>query len=90
MFDTGMTDLYLKQFPDHDIFVGLSPVLAETSKSYWENRNHVVFPSDFSLDLDYHCALGKEIIDRAESANQHVYLMPIKADVDSYLKGLFK
>ena len=71
------------------MFLGSSPVLTEKSYLYWKNRNHVIFPSDFSLELDDNVKLAVEMQKLVLKYNQHHYCMPIKTDVNDYMSNLF-
>lgn len=88
-FDANLAAYYLDILRESSLFLGISPVITETSKHYWENRNRVVFPSHFELSLEYNVTLSKGIIDQVNALDQHVYLMPIKAPLKDYLQLLF-
>ncbi len=88
-FDKDLARIYLEQFSDTPLFVGISPVLTEQSYNYWVTKNNAIFPSSFALDLDTNFRIGKEIIETAKKFNQNTYLMPIKMDAFEYVKGIF-
>jgi len=88
IFDLSLAKLYLDQFHDTQLFLGISPVLTETSLNYWITRNKAFFPKGFQTDLSYNCTLSKQIINLTQSAGQHNYLMPIKAPLIEYLAGV--
>lgn len=88
-FDSTLLTLYLDAFKECDFFTGISPIMSEKSKKYWETVNKVVFPKEFSCDFSYNCNLAKELLDITKYYKQHSYLMPIKCDVKSYLKCIF-
>ncbi|MEK9656928.1 MAG: methylenetetrahydrofolate reductase [bacterium] len=87
-FDSHLAAIYLDQFRDASFFIGSSPVLTDKSYQYWRNRNHVFFPSDFELTLDFNIKLAKDLISLVDSFKQHIYLMPILMDPLSYMKAL--
>ena len=58
--------------------MGLSPVLSEKSKQYWEKVNKVVVSDDFKTSLEYHLKMSQNIIKTVQHENQSIYLMPIK------------
>lgn len=88
-FDCNLARFYLNRFTHTQLFLGMSPVLTEKSKAYWEHTNHVIFPKEFNYTLDYNVNLAKELIKESKSFNQHVYLMPIKTDIRQYLSLIF-
>lgn len=89
-FDIDLAKTYLDTFKDTHFFLGISPVVTENSKRYWETRNNVQFPETFQLDLEYNCKLTKELINLSKSYKQHNYLMPIRVPLADYLKGVFE
>lgn len=79
-----------KKLPrDIEVFYGLSPVVNEKSRIYWEEKNKVIFPKNFDFSMESHIAFTKTIISWAAVANRGVYLMPIRVSVKEYLRGVF-
>jgi methylenetetrahydrofolate reductase (NADPH) len=89
IFSPHMVHLLLDQDFSCDWFIGISPVLKETSLNYWTNRNHVVFPKSFSLSLEDNIQTAKSIIKLCQKKNQNVYIMPIKTNIHHYLPPIF-
>ncbi len=89
-FDLDLASIFLEQLSQSELFLGISPVTSESSKSYWINRNKAVFPPDFGLSLDENIKVSRELMKLAERFNQHTYHMPIKVDPDTYLNAVFK
>jgi len=89
IFDINLAELLINQPFNKDLFIGISPVIDEKSYNYWCNRNSAFFPKGFQFSLDYNCKLAQSIIKLSKEHNQHNYLMPIKVDKKSYLKGIF-
>lgn len=81
---------YGEKLSNSELFFGVSPVLTDSSKKYWEEKNNVVFNDAFETTLEYNCRISKNILTVAKSMNQHSYIMPIKAPLDEYLSGMFK
>ena len=63
-FDCNLARFYLNRFTHTQLFLGISPVLTEKSKTYWENTNHVIFPKEFNHTLDYNVKLAKRAYKR--------------------------
>ena len=83
-----MTKMLLELPISGEWFIGISPVLTESSYNYWVTRNNVIFPSNFSISEDHNNIIGKSIIEYCKSVNQHNYIMPIKADIKKYLNAI--
>lgn len=89
LFDPDLVSRLLHELSDTSIFFGVCPVTSQKSKQYWETVNHVVFPPDFVFDLPGSVRVVRKIVELAESANQHIYHMPIVVDPMVYLPALF-
>lgn len=87
-FDLRLMEIYAELFRGLEIFWGVSPVLSERSQAYWENRNNVVFPKGFSATMGWHRDFASQSLEFARKHRGHVYLMPIRADIKQYLKGI--
>lgn len=88
-FDLRFMEIYAEILAGHEVFWGVSPVMTETSKAYWEKRNMVVFPKDFQPTLDWNTAFAKQAIQFAKEHHTHIYFMPILIDLVHYLEGVF-
>jgi methylenetetrahydrofolate reductase (NADPH) len=89
-FSENSLGLWLEQLPKTEIWVGVSPVTTSGSRKYWERINQVVFPPNFTLDLESNCILGRRLLDQTRQANQKAYLMPITITTGEYLSALFR
>ena len=89
-FDLRFLEFCLDYFRSDLFFAGISPVISSSSQVYWQQRNKVFFPNEFSLDLDFNIVFGKKVINLTKKYEQNIYLMPIKVDIDAYLQGIFK
>ena len=88
-FDAELAKKFGNSLGNTELFFGVSPVLTASSKKYWETKNNVVFNQNFETTLAYNCSISKSILDVAKSLNQHAYIMPIRAPIGDYLKGIF-
>jgi len=87
-FDLNLIKVFTNQIDPQKLFLGISPVLTEGSKNYWENINDVSFPSNFSIDLDYNVSLANDIIELAQDINSNIYFMPIRVDFEKYFENI--
>ncbi len=88
-FDLELSDWYLSRLTQTQLFLGISPVLTEKSKTYWTVRNHVTFSDFFQLDLRYNLRLAHDLMALAGKYNQHTYHMPITMDAREYVGALW-
>lgn len=88
IFNNLLASLLIEQCPGCEWFIGISPILTKKTFNYWASKNNVVFHPQFKLTLDYNIAIGKDIIKTCKEANQHNYIMPIKANIQIYLSEL--
>lgn len=87
-FDMRFLEMYADMLQGLDVYWGITPVLSENSKSYWEQKNNVVFPREFQIGMDWSVAFGRRVIEFAGQCDANVYLMPIKADFLAYVTGV--
>ena len=87
-FDMRFLSVYADMLQGLEVYWGVSPVMSARSQSYWERKNHVVFPHAFEPTLDWSVAFAKEVMDFAEREGNNVYLMPIKTNLEAYLEGV--
>ncbi|MDR0411220.1 MAG: methylenetetrahydrofolate reductase [Treponema sp.] len=88
-FDTRLLEIYAEYLERKNVFWGVSPVLSEQNRLYWESRNRAVFPKRFSPTMEWNVNFGRRVIEFCETHGFNLYLMPIKVDVQDYLSGLF-
>ncbi len=91
-FDMRYLEMYadmLDSMGVETIYWGVSPVLSARSVSYWCMKNNVVFPKEFQPTLEWNVDFARRVIAFAKKRNDNVYLMPIKANVATYLGKIF-
>ena len=71
-----------------NIFCGFSPVITPQSQVYWANHNGVIFPKDFSLNLQSHIDFVQLAIRSILGLDDNIYLMPIRLDPVIYTKNV--
>lgn len=88
-FDLRLLAMYADMLEGLEVYWGVSPVESERAKSYWELKNHVVFPKNFAATLAWSVDFAREVRSFAQSRGESVYLMPIRTDLTAYLTGVF-
>lgn len=84
-FDLRMLEIYDELMGSLDVFWGVSPVLSDASKNYWESKNNAVFPADFRPDMKWNVHFAKEILEYVHERQSNIYFMPIRAKIEDYL-----
>lgn len=87
-FDLRLMEIYQGFLQGSDIYWGISPVLTENSRNYWENKNNAVFPPDFEPSLDWNRSFARKALQFARQHQGNVYFMPIRTDIAAYLEGI--
>ena len=88
-FDLRLLAMYADMLEGLEVYWGVSPVESERAKSYWELKNHVVFPKNFAATLAWSVDFAREVQAFAQSRGDSVYLMPIRTDLTAYLTSVF-
>lgn len=88
LFDIPMLECCMDWLRDDTVFWGISPVLGDKSRRYWERMNHVIFPRDYDGTLDGNIAFARRMLGVVKQKNDNAYLMPLKVDLASYLGAL--
>lgn len=88
LFDLRLLEICADLLRGQCVFWGVAPVLGDRSRAYWETTNRVVFPADFAATLDWNRTFASRAIETVRGLGGNVYLMPIRVDLASYLRGL--
>lgn len=88
-FDLRLVEIYAEKLPGKTIFWGVSPVVTEKSRVYWESRNRAHFPAQFEATMDWNIDFARKAVSYCHDAGHNIYLMPIKIDLKEYLKRVF-
>ena len=88
-FDLRLLGMYEDMLDGIETYWGASPVMSVRSMSYWEQKNNVVFPKDFHPTLEWSVDFSKRMKEIVMAHDGNLYLMPIKANLAAYLKGVF-
>jgi methylenetetrahydrofolate reductase (NADPH) len=76
-FDLRLLEIYAEYLEGADVYWGISPVLSEKNRNYWESRNRAIFPKSFRPDLFWNVDFGRRVLDYCEKRGFNLYLMPI-------------
>ena len=88
-FDFRLFSIYNELLENVDVYWGASPVVSEASAKYWQEKNHVIFPKNFTPTLEWSRQFLKSMIDEIVNKQKgSIYIMPIKVDIREYLNGV--
>ena len=87
-FDLRLMEIYYDLLSELDIYWGISPVLTERSKDYWDNLNNAIFPPDFEPTLRWNRKLARKAVAFAKRTGSNLYFMPIRINIVKYLDGI--
>ena len=88
-FDLRLLEIFLENYEDDEIYWGISPVTSIRSKNYWETRNRASFPKEFTPSFEWNVNFAKKAIEYLDKKKHQLYFMPIKIDMEKYLKCIF-
>ncbi|MCP4137344.1 MAG: methylenetetrahydrofolate reductase [bacterium] len=88
-FDMRLLEIYAEQLKGTTVFWGLSPVVSERTRNYWESRNRAYFPAYFEPTLEWNLDFTKQVIQFCKDEDFDLYLMPIRYNLEKYLNGIF-
>lgn len=86
-FDMRLLSVYGDYITGERVYWGISPVVSEHSRRYWETMNNAIFPSGFRPDYDWNADFARQVLDYARDSDANVYFMPIKIDLLRYFQG---
>ena len=88
LFDLNDLDRCAPLLADAPTFWGLSPVVSDRSRQYWQRVNGVRFPSGFAPTLHWNQTFALRFLSEIADRGGNAYLMPIKVDIERYLAPL--
>lgn len=89
-FDMRLLEVYSDFIPAENAFWGISPVITDKSKNYWERMNHAIFPANYEPTYEWNINFAKNVLSFAKERNQSVYFMPIRIDLEKYFLPIFE
>ena len=82
-------EMYADLLDGHEIYWGVSPVLSNRSRGYWERKDKAVFPKSFKPTMDWNIDFAKKVIDFIKTSSGGLYFMPITIDIAELLPKVF-
>lgn len=71
-----------------EVYWGVSPVIGEKSKNYWQHTNLVVFPPGYAFTLEGNQQFARRVMQFVSENDTNIYFMPIRIDTVEYLDGI--
>ncbi|MAE93661.1 MAG: 5,10-methylenetetrahydrofolate reductase [Deltaproteobacteria bacterium] len=87
-FDLRYQEIWAELLEGELVYWGVTPVLANSTRRYWERRNAAFLPHDFEPTLAWNRAYARRVLAWAERSGAHLYFMPIRADLAKLLGGI--
>jgi len=87
-FDLRLMDVWAELLADRTVYWGVSPVLSERTRRYWQTKNNAFFPAAFRPTLEWNRRFAAAALAWVRARGAHIYFMPIRADIAEYLGGI--
>lgn len=87
-FDQRLLEIYADILNGYQVFWGVSPVISEKSRGYWEKRNLVFFPREFAPTMAWNRGFARRVLAFVRQNGGNAYFMPIRIDLAEYFDGL--
>ena len=87
-FDLRLMNVWAEVLAGQEVYWGVSPVLAERTRRYWQAKNNAFFPASFQPTLEWNRRFAADCLAWVRSRGAHIYYMPIRADIAAYLEGI--
>ena len=88
-FDMRFLEMYADLLDGREVYWGVSPVLSNRSKSYWEIKDKAVFPKSFEPTMAWNIDFAKQVIEFIKTSRGGLYFMPITIDIAELLPKVF-
>lgn len=89
-FCLHLLDAYISMLSSHDVFWGISPVLSDKSRSYWEATNQAIFAANYQHTMEFNQSFARAFLSRLSGDHAHAYFMPIRTNTVIYLEGILE
>ena len=87
-FDLRLLEVYAELLGKHEVFWGLTPIVTQGARAYWETTNRIVLPRSFQPTMEWNREFARNVLRFVKSIDSNAYLMPIRVDLKDYLDGL--
>jgi len=88
IFDLNLLNVCADLLRGQDVFWGITPVLGDRSRGYWETTNKVVFPAEFKPTMEWNKAFAVRALQTIRELGGNAYLMPLRVNLRDYLGGI--
>lgn len=89
-FSLHLLDAYMSMLSSQEVFWGISPVLSDKSRSYWEATNQAIFAADYQHTMEFNQSFARAFLSRLSSQHSHAYFMPVRTNTVAYLEGILE
>ena len=89
-FCLHLLDAYVSLLSACHVFWGISPVLSDKSRSYWEATNQAIFAADYQHTMEFNQSFARAFLSRLSGDHAHAYFMPVRTSTVAYLEGIFE
>ena len=89
-FCLHLLEAYLSMLSSYEVFWGISPVLSDKSRGYWEATNQAIFAVDYQHTLEFNQSFARAFLNRLAGEHSHAYFMPIRTNTVTYLEGILE
>jgi methylenetetrahydrofolate reductase (NADPH) len=89
-FCLHLLDAYVSMLSSYEVFWGVSPVLSDKSRSYWETTNQAIFAADYQHTMEFNQSFARAFLSRLSGDHSHAYFMPIRTNTVAYLEGILE
>jgi methylenetetrahydrofolate reductase (NADPH) len=87
-FDLRLMDVWADVLSGREVYWGVSPVLSERTRRYWQTKNNAFFPASFEPTLEWNRRFAADCLAWVRARGAHIYYMPIRTDIAAYLEGI--
>lgn len=87
-FDMRLLEIFSELIPNEKTYWGISPIVTDRSKAYWEKMNQVIFPGDFKATYEWNIAFAQKVLNFCKIKGSNAYFMPINIDLEKYFSPI--
>jgi methylenetetrahydrofolate reductase (NADPH) len=87
-FDLRLLEIYAERLAGQVVFWGVTPIVTEGARAYWETTNRIVLPRSFQPTMEWNREFARTVLRFVKLNDANAYLMPIRVDLAEYLDGL--
>jgi methylenetetrahydrofolate reductase (NADPH) len=88
LFDERLLGVWAELLEGREVWWGVTPVVGERMRSWWEAKNRAFFPRHFEPTLAWSRALAARALEWARDRDANLYFMPIRVDLAAWLEGV--